>query len=405
LVDSHKKSNFAVKITFVKKVAVLTSRFPFPLERGDKLRIYHQIKQLSQQCEVILIALTDDSTSTEHLQALAQFAKIYTIHTSLLQKGANLLQGWLKGLPLSVANFTNSTAKKRIDKILQEEKPDFLYCQLIRMAEYSKGFEGKKIIDYQDAFSQNMYRRAAKASIFLRGIFKHEAQRLADYEARSFDFFDHHFIISDADRDALHFEKKHQISICKNGIDSHFFQNDAQNIAVEKKYDLVFVGNLGYHPNVEAAQYLVNQIFTKLKITHPNIKILLAGARPTLAVKQLASQNVTISGWMDDIRIAYSEAKIFVAPLFQGSGQQNKVMETMAMGVPCITTSIVNLTTGAKPNHEILIADTVDEFCEKIILMLGDKTLYESIKSNASEFVTQHFSWEGVTKPLLEVME
>lgn len=380
---------------------MLTSRFPYPLERGDKLRIYHQIKQLSKHFEVVLIALADKNTTSEHVEALSGFVKIYTVKISTFEKGVNLIKGWWKGLPLSVANFTNENYQQEINYILEKEKPDILYCQLIRMAEYTKGFEGKKMLDYQDAFSENMRRRASKANPFLRIIFQHEAKRLADYEAKSYHFFQKHFIISETDKQALSFIEKTNIAICQNGIDTDFFQ---ANLAIEKKYDVIFVGNLGYHPNIEAAQFIVNEIVTKLKKHKPDIKILLAGARPTLAVKNLGSENVTVVGWLDDIRSAYNEGKVFVAPLFQGSGQQNKVLETMAMQVPCIATSIVNVSTGAAENEAILIADTADVFVDKIILLLENKIIYNNLKNNALQFVLDNFSWQKRTQILIDEM-
>jgi polysaccharide biosynthesis protein PslH len=385
----------------LKKIAVLTSRFPYPLERGDKLRIYHQIKQLSKHFEVVLIALTDKNTTSEHIAALSDFAKIYTIKISNFEKGVNLVKGWLKGLPLSVANFTNENYQQEVNYILQKEKPTVLYCQLIRMAEYTKGFEGKKILDYQDAFSENMRRRASKANFLLRILFQHEAKRLAEYEAKSYHFFQNHFIISETDKEALTFVEKTNIIICQNGIDTDFFQ---ANLAVRKKYDIIFVGNLGYHPNIEAAQFIVNEIVTKLKKYKPDVSILLAGARPTLAVKNLSSENVMVVGWLDDIRDAYNEGKVFVAPLFQGSGQQNKVLETMAMQVPCIATSIVNASTGATENEAILIADTADEFVDKIILLLENKIIYNNIKNSALQFVLNNFSWKKRTQVLLDTI-
>jgi glycosyltransferase involved in cell wall biosynthesis len=272
------------------------------------------------------------------------------------------------------------------------------------MAEYAKNLsQTTKIIDYQDAFSKNMARRAEKANFFTRILFQHEAKRLAKYEEQAFHFFQHHFIIAENDRDALFFEEKKQIEICQNGIELDFFdEKKFQHVA--KKYDLVFVGNMGYHPNIEAAQYLVNHILPLLKKEKRNINVLIAGARPSLSVKNLASENVTVQGWMEDIRMAYSESRIFVAPLFQGSGQQNKVLETMAMGVPCITTSIVNASTGAKPNEAILIADTAQAFADKIIFLLKEKNEYNQLKINALQFVNQNFSWQKATKPLQRVV-
>jgi polysaccharide biosynthesis protein PslH len=385
----------------LKKIIVLTSRFPYPLERGDKLRIFHQIKQLSASFEVVLVALTDDSTTENHLAALSPFAKVYTIKTSFFQKGINLAKGWWKGLPLSVANFTNDDVLAKIKNIIAKEKPDAIYTQLIRMAEYVKNIDGFKVLDYQDAFGENMKRRAEKSSFPLRPIFQHEAKRLMEYEEKAYDFFNEHLIISEADREMLVFKKKKNIKICQNGIDLAFFQSKNK----EKKYDLVFVGNLGYHPNIEAAKILVHEILPPIIKKHPHLKVLLAGARPSAAVKNLASENVTVSGWLEDIRDAYDESKIFVAPLFQGSGQQNKVLETMAMQVPCVTTPMVNQSTGAVPDEAVLVASNVDEFVEKIFLLLENENICNRLKINALQFVNENFSWKKTTQNLIEIFE
>ena len=87
----------------------------------------------------------------------------------------------------------------------------------------------------------------------------------------NFEFFDNHCIISDQDRSLIFHEKKQKIHVITNGIDSDYFYPENRT----KKYDLVFVGNLSYAPNVDAANYIAKELLPSLKSSKPNIKILI----------------------------------------------------------------------------------------------------------------------------------
>jgi len=155
---------------------------------------------------------------------------------------------------------------------------------------------------------------------------------------------------------------------------------------------------MGYPPNIDAVEYLVNQ----LKLSK-EYKILLAGARPHKRVKLLASNNVTITGWVDDVRKEYARCRIFVAPLMKGTGQQNKILEAMAMGIPCVTTSSVNNAIAAIPGEEILIADTEEEYFDKIKELLSDMELYSKIRKNGLQLVKEKFSWQHTADNLIAI--
>ncbi|MBK8626078.1 MAG: glycosyltransferase [Saprospiraceae bacterium] len=103
---------------------------------------------------------------------------------------------------------------------------------------------------------------------------------------------------------------------------------------------------------------------------------------------------------MEDIRHAYASAKIFVAPMWSGTGQQNKILEAMAMGLPCITTKMVNNAIGAQPRKEILLAETPAEFITEINKILSNTALYEQMSQNSATFVKQNFDWNQNGKVL-----
>ena len=104
---------------------------------------------------------------------------------------------------------------------------------------------------------------------------------------------------------------------------------------------------MSYPPNINAVVYIAEQIMPIIIKQIPNVKFLIAGATPTNDVKNLQSDNIHVTGWLDDIRDAYNESKVFLAPLQIGTGLQNKLLEAMAMKIPCITSSLANNAIGA----------------------------------------------------------
>src|SRR5690606_24512312 len=119
-----------------------------------------------------------------------------------------------------------------------------------------------------------------------------------------------------------------------------------------------------------------------------------AGARPHNRVLSLQSDKVSIGGWYEDIRDAYGAARIFVAPLWSGTGQQNKILEAMAQGLPCITTPAVNNAIGGADGENIFIANDVSSFVERINYLLLNNEAVLNIGGNSRLFVKQNFSWK-----------
>jgi hypothetical protein len=146
------------------KLLVITSRFPYPLERGDKLRAYYQIRQLSLQHEVTLVALSEGAVDPDALQKVTAdcCSNIHVISRSRLTTVWSTLRAVLRGRPLQVGYFSSAAAARKIDRIIAEEKPDHLYCQLIRTASFGRTSQVPRTLDYQDAFSASMQRRASR---------------------------------------------------------------------------------------------------------------------------------------------------------------------------------------------------------------------------------------------------
>ena len=386
------------------RIFVLLSRVPYPLEKGDKLRAFHQIKELSKENEIILCALNpvrklDKQKAFSAVQPYCR--SINFLDIPFIGRMWNIFVALLEGKPLQIGYFYNNRVAKKVKKLIDEYKPDHIYCQLIRTEEYVKNISAPKTIDYQDVFSYGMRRRAEKAHGIYRTIFNMEYKRLVDFERKVFDVFNNKTIISIPDRDLMPVKKKQEIIVIPNGVDHDFFSPKK----AEKKYDLVFTGNMAYPPNVDAAEFLVSEIMPEVWKQKPDAKVLLAGASPDKRVQVLSSKKVAVSGWMDDIRDAYSSAKIFIAPMRIGTGLQNKLLEAMSMKIPSITSPLANDALQAKDGKEILIGETASELAGQIISLLSDKQLYHTIQENGYHFVRKNYSWEEATEKLNKLIQ
>lgn len=381
------------------KLFVLLSRFPYPLEKGDKLRAYHQIKELAQNHEIHLVCLTDQKIKNEWILEVKKICKelhVFKLSTPLIYW--NTAKQFFTDKPYQVGYFYQRSIQKKINLLIAEIKPDHIYCQLIRTSEYVKNIQHiKKTIDYMDALGKGMFRRAEIATGIKKRLFRIEGKRLSEYENRIFDYFNHHTIISEQDKKFINHTQQNDIVVIENGIDESFFNF---NERVEKKYDLVFTGNMNYAPNIECSEFIVNEILPIVLLKNPTIQLLISGANPNKRILNLAGKNVTISGWVEDIRTSYASGKIFVAPLFIGTGLQNKLLEAMAMCVPCVTTTLAGNGLGIESGKIVLVADSKEEFAEKISSLLDNQDLYNQISTAARDYVQRSFSWEIATKRL-----
>jgi sugar transferase (PEP-CTERM/EpsH1 system associated) len=381
------------------KLFVLLSRFPYPLEKGDKLRAFHQIRELAVLHEIHLVCLTDQPILEEWKTELKKHCA--SLHVFNLNKALiylNTAKQFFTEKPYQVGYFYQGSIQRKINQLIAQIQPDHIYCQLIRTAEYVKHIQHiPKTIDYMDALAKGMLRRAEISTGIRRRLFNAEAKRLGAYENRIFDYFNHHTIISEQDRKLIQHPSADKIQVIENGIGTDFLE---YTCLPEKKYDLIFVGNLNYPPNVECAEFLVKEIvpaLSKLKI-YPTI--LISGANPHNRVLSLASEKIEIRGWVKDIRESYCSGKIFVAPLFIGTGLQNKLLEAMALGLPCITSSLVNNALGAKAGTDLLVAENAPGFAEQISVLLASNADSERISDSGKQFVAAAFSWKKSVEKL-----
>lgn len=387
------------------KILVITSRLPWPLDKGDKLRAYHQIRHLAASHEIFLFCLTEpggegDDNDLSALKAITRGIKVQPLKR--WRRWLRMAFAPLSTRPFQVHWFYQRPAHRALNHWMREIEPEVVMCQLVRMAAYvQESHHVPRVLDYMDALSAGMARQSRLARPSMRWIYRIEYRRLKAFESTVFDYFDGKTIISRADQKLIGHPENNHIDVVPNGIDTDFF---SPSVATDEAASpvLLFTGNMSYPPNVDAAKQLVFEVLPLLPAD--GLRIVIAGTNPAPEVKALASSQVEVTGWIPDIRDAYAHATIFVAPLRIGTGQQNKILEAMAMRLPCVTTQHVASGFPGPPDDAapLQVANSAEGIAAEIEALLHDSEARKALGSLSRQWVEKHCNWDASTRALTD---
>lgn len=384
------------------KILVVLPRFPYPLDKGDKLRAFNQIRCLAENNDVYLFCTSHSWVHDDDFNVVKNLCKdVKVVHPNKIVSAWNVVKALFSARSLQVAYWTSKKTVKKFRKYEKKVQPDVLYCQMIRTMKWVKKSKTPKVIDFQDALSKNIERRMYHAGCFWRKVLHFEFKMVRSCEYDAFGIFDAFTIISAPDRDVIPHRRSPEIVVLPNGIDTDYFKP----IDTPKNYDVVFCGNMKYPPNVDAAKHLVKDIMPKVWEQCPEARVLISGTNPKSDVKRLANERVTVTGRVDDIRQSYAQSKVFVAPMRMGSGMQNKLLEAMAMRLPCITSKIAADALGTETGKHLLIGESTDDFAQKIVALLNDESRRNAMADEGMNFVSETYDWERCNTILEDVLK
>lgn len=380
------------------KLFVLLPRFPFPLDKGDRVRAYHQVLELARRHDVVVCALSHAPVGAAQRAALERPGlRVEVVRLGALGSVWGLARAWVRGLPLQVGYFLSQRARRRVLEVLAETRPDRVLVQLVRAAEYLRDVQVPKVLDYMDAFSWGLEQRVAHAGL-LAPLLRFEARRLRRYERAIAPAFAACTVICETDRQQLALPSQPGPHVVGNGVDLDVFRPRPSARDVE----LLFVGNMAYEPNVLAAERLVREVLPRVRSVRP-ARVLIAGTRPTWRVRRLAGDGVTVSGWVDDVVACYARAQVFVAPMPVGTGLQNKLLQAMAMELPCVTSLAARRALGADEAH-MQAADDVPGLAAHVLALLADPQAAIALGRRGAAFVRRCHAWGDTVTQLERVL-
>ena len=305
-------------------------------------------------------------------------------------------------------DYESPTSKKLIDKlniiysyfmlvqlaikVIKENSFDFIQIEFIETGLfYFHHSSAKLIVNAHDLISIVSRRKLQQANFFMRLIIFPKYLIIKFVEKLVIYKTDLVWVRSNVDKTYLMKNTFYKsISVFPIPISNNLRVSINKKKRVQK---LLFVGALNRKLNEDASIYIINNILPDITKDYPNIKLILAGNAPSENLINLAkfNDNVEITGFIDDIAHIYEENSIFVSPIFIGGGMIYKNLEAFSYGIPVITTNIGNYGIDARADIEIIIANSSDEFIDKIKILLSNKELSKKIGSNGREFLRKNF--------------
>ncbi len=343
----------------------------------------------------------DDSKAS--LKKIVNSLVVFPLHP--LRFKANTLKGLFSRDSLQVFYYHFRRVQRWIDK--HYEDYDLIFCFHIRMTRYlRKSADKPKIIDFIDATSIN-YREAQKfAKGLWRFIYPVENKRLLACELKMLEMFDKAFITSHYDKAYLEHHAGRPLDhliVIPNGVREDLF---ARPPVDEEQNWIVFLGRMGYAPNVDAVTYFAHEVFPLIRKKEEKVKFLIVGADPSKDVLKLRKiDGIEVTGFVEDPYEYLERAKVVVAPLRFSAGIQNKILEAMALRRAVVTTSKGARGIAGKDGEHFLVADDPKDMAEKILLLLHEAELRREIGENARRLIETTYRWDIIGEKLLAEIE
>ena len=390
----------------MKKILMISYRFPYPLIDGSRIRIYNVGKILAEKYQVDLLAINEGKIAIGDIEETEKiFNKVVPFSFNPIWFKLNTLKGLFSKNSLQIYYHYFKKVQEWINQHYTEY--DLIFCVHIRMTKYLEKIKNiTKVIDFIDATSIN-YQEAQKNSAGLwRFIYPIENKRTLSYELKMLKEFDKVFITSPFDKQYLVDNSQNVIDnliIIPNGVKEELLTR--KNNFKEEKW-IVFLGKMNYSPNVDSVIYFANKIFPLIIKIEDDLKFIIVGSNPTKEVLKLGRRkNIEVTGFMDDPYEYLEKAKIIVAPLRFGAGTQYKILEAMALGKVVVTTSKGARGISGEDGKHFIIVDNEKEMAKKILDLIHDKLKRDRIGNNAKKLINSKYRWDIIGEKLYKEVD
>jgi sugar transferase (PEP-CTERM/EpsH1 system associated) len=378
------------------RIFFVCQRVPYPPDRGDKIVTFNEIRHLSlQKHEVHVFCLADGTDDLANVPGLGDYtASVAAVPVTKLRSRLRSLRALGDGRPLSVAAFDEAALHQAIVRKYDEARPDLIIVFSCNVAQYVERFAAvPRIMQFHDLDSLKWAQFAERKSMPLKWIYKTEAKRLLAYERSIARGFSHALVCTAAEReDFARLFPGIAVSLVGNGVDLDYFRSSGSR---KDPGSMVFTGMMDYFPNIDAVAWFCDEILPLVQAQIPAASLTICGNRPTPAVKQLANRRgVCVTGWVPDTRPYLDQAEIFVAPLRVARGVQNKLLEALAMGLPCVASSVAWRGTTVPAGAGIIVSDNPVEFADLVTRLLRTPAYRAEMASKARAAAESNYRWE-----------
>jgi glycosyltransferase involved in cell wall biosynthesis len=388
------------------RILVLTSRWPFPSYGGDTVRILNICRELSKHHDITMLGLSDGPFDPVPAAFKSVFRSAHAVRLPRWRSWLNALLALITRAPLQVAYCKSDEFGRRARQHIAES--DLILCHLIRTAEYAAGARIPAILEMTDAISLN-YERVSNASgrrDLMKSIYSIERTRVLRYELECLQKFALTSLVSAVDRDYLAGKSADEVArkmiVATNGADVERFRVSS-NL---QGNSLLFLGKMSTVPNIDACEYFARECLPQIRAQRPEIEFWIVGPiSPATAARLQRFPGVVICGAVEDLGQVAADCFCGVAPMRLGAGVQNKILDYMAMGIPCVTTTVGHEGLDAVHGREIVVADSAEHLSKAVLDLYADRSAAAAIGEAGRDYVRRCHTWSACLAPLVSAID
>ena len=399
------------------KILMISHFIPYPPHGGAIQRTFNLLRETARKHEVHLITFSqkaiqpDPRKIAENIKELEKYCKTVKVidissDNNILHRLLLLAANVFSNAPFDVWRFKSKNMARAIKDALANNKFDIFHAETIGLAQYKKlAPDMPSLLVHHNVESVYILRRGkseknplAQLYLFLQGI------KIRAYERKMMPLFDMNIAVSDLDM--LNFQERipnGKIRVITNGTDPEYFKptSDIEESA------LIFTGGLTWYPNRDAMHYFCERVFPLIKKSTENIRLDIIGRSPSedLLKYAAADESIKIHGYVDDIRSYVARAAVYIVPIRVGGGTRLKILDAFAAGKAVVSTSIGCEGLHVEDGKNILLADSDQEFADKVLRLLKDKKLRGDLGSNARQLIQDYYSWEILGRNLNQIYQ
>lgn len=385
----------------MQHILFVTPYVPSPV----RIRPFGFIRELARQGHrVTLVCLVQPAWEECYLTEVAPFCeRIYPIYLHGLDPYISTLKSLPTKIPLSVAYCQSNQFTQFVRDLVDKNSFDLIHTEFVRATPATIDIGGiPKLYDAVDSLTL-AYRRSILAAHVpavqrLRALA--EWIKMRHYEPWVIGHYDKTIISSSADGTELN-KVEIPCEVIPNGVDFDYFS--FQNGDRSKK-TIVFLGKMSYYVNVASVLWFYREVFPHIRKRHPDVRLLIVGRNPIPAITRLSKDAaVSVTGTVPDVRPYLREATLAICPMVSGSGIQNKLLEAMSLGTPCVATSIACMALQTQPNHDILVANSAQNFASATCAVIEQSELRRNLAENGRLYVERFHNWQSIGKSLDQI--
>ncbi|MGC8477135.1 MAG: TIGR03087 family PEP-CTERM/XrtA system glycosyltransferase, partial [Acetobacteraceae bacterium] len=349
----------------------VSHRFPYPLNKGEKIRAYHLLRHLAPHWRIRLGCLVEDPADLAHLPVLGEIcAEVAAFRIDKRLQKLKALARFRPGRPLMLDYYRHPGLRRWVAERLPGAKLAYIFSTAMAPYVLDQPATGAvRLLDMQDIDSEKWTRYAADAAMPMRAVWAREGRTLLAYERHAAAACAATFFVTAAEArrfGELAPEVADRLDHVECGVDLGFFSpaHEFPSPYPASARRAVFTGNMDYWPNADAVSWFATEILPRIT---PRPEFWIVGANPGPAVRRLAGlPGVHVTGRVADVRPYLAHADVSVSPLRIARGIQNKVLEAMAAGRPVVASPGAFQGIRAQPGRDLLVADGATAIAEAV---------------------------------------